>query len=192
MSEMSETFEPGDGFLIVDVQNDFCSGGALPVAGGERIVPVINWWLGEAMAKGVPIYASRDWHPVGHVSFRERGGPWPPHCVQDSKGAQFHPDLALPCSTILVTKGVRFDQDQYSAFEQTGLAVQLRKDGIRRLWVAGLAEDVCVLATVLDARREGFDVVLIGKATCSITLDGGKKARCQMQAAGVRFINERK
>ena len=188
MSEMSETFEPGDGFLIVDVQNDFCSGGALPVAGGERIVPVINRWLGEAVAKGVPIYASRDWHPVGHVSFRERGGPWPPHCVQDSKGAQFHPDLALPCSTILVTKGVRFDQDQYSAFEQTGLAVQLRNDGIRRLWVAGLAEDVCVLATVLDARREGFDVVVITTGTCPITLEGGEKARWQMKEAGTRFV----
>ncbi|MDH3772034.1 MAG: isochorismatase family protein, partial [Nitrospirota bacterium] len=99
-----------------------------------------------------------------------------------------HPDLALPSSTIIVTKGVRFDQDQNSAFDQTGLAVQLRKDGIRRLWVTGLAEDVCVLATVLDGRREGFDVVLLAHATRPITSEGSEKARQQMQDAGARIV----
>jgi len=192
MTEISDSLKPGDALFIVDVQKDFCPGGALPVEGGDTIVPVINRWISAAVAKGVSVYASRDWHPMGHLSFKERGGQWPPHCIQDSDGAKFHPDLALPNSTIIVTKGVRFDLDQNSAFDQTGLAVQLRKDGIRRLWVAGLAEDVCVLATVLGARREGFDVVLIEKATRPITAEGGEKARCQMQAAGARFINENK
>jgi len=188
MTEFTDSLQPGDALLIVDVQKDFCPGGALPVEGGNTIVPVINRWIATAVAKGVPVYASRDWHPMGHLSFKERGGPWSSHCIQDSDGAKFHPDLALPSSTIIVTKGVRFDQDQNSAFDQTGLAVQLRKDGIRRLWVAGLAEDVCVRATVLDGLREGFEVVLIEKATRWITPEGGEKARQQMQAAGARIV----
>ena len=187
MTEISHSLKSGDALLIVDVQKDFCPGGALAVKGGHRIVPVINRWIVAAKAKGVPVYASRDWHPIGHISFKVQGGPWPPHCIQGSDGARFHPDLALPDSTILVTKGVRFDQDQNSAFDQTGLAVQLNKDGIRRLWDAGLAEDVCVLATVLDARREGFEVVLIQNGTCPITSEGGEKARCQMQEASAHF-----
>jgi nicotinamidase/pyrazinamidase len=187
MVEINDSLEPGDALLIVDVQKDFCPGGALSVEGGDEIVPVINRWITATVAKGVPVYASRDWHPIGHISFQERGGPWPPHCIQDSNGARFHPDLALPDSTIMVTKGVRFDQDQNSAFDQTGLAVQLRRDGIRRLWVAGLAEDVCVLATVLDGCREGFEVMLIEKGTRPITSESGQKARRQMQDAGARI-----
>ena len=188
MAEIDDSLKPGDALLIVEMQKDFCPGGALPVEGGDEIVPVINRWIAAAVAKGVPVYASRDWHPAGHISFKEAGGLWPPHCIQDSDGARFHPDLALPDSTVIVTKGVRFDQDQYSAFDQTGLGVQLRKDGIRRLWVAGLAEDVCVLATVLGGRREGFEVFLIPNATRPITSEGGEKARRQMQAAGARIL----
>ena len=187
MAEINEALKSGDALLIVDVQKDFCPGGALPVDDGDKIVPVINSWITAAVAKDVPVYASRDWHPVGHISFQERGGPWPPHCIQDSDGAKFHPDLALPDSTVIVTKGVRFDQDQNSAFDQTGLGAQLRKDGIRRLWVAGLAEDVCVLATVLDGCREGFEVVLLEQATRPITPESGEQARRQMHEAGARI-----
>lgn len=186
MPDIHDTLQPGDALLIVDIQQDFCPGGALPVPDGDKVVPIINRWIAAAKTKAVPVFASRDWHPIEHISFKEEGGPWPPHCLQDSDGAKFHPDLALPESTIIVTKGVRFDQDQYSAFDQTGLAVQLRKEGIRRLWVAGLAEDVCVLATVLDGCREGFEVVLIENATRSITPEGGEKARRQMKDAGAR------
>lgn len=188
IDDIESLLKPGDALLIIDVQNDFCPGGALPVEGGNAIVPVINRWIQAAVAKGVLVYASRDWHPVGHLSFKEQGGPWPPHCIQDSDGATFHPDLALPDSAVIVTKGVRFDQDQNSAFDQTGLAVQLRKTGIRRLWIAGLAEDVCVLASVLDARREGFEVVLIQNGTRPITSESGEKARRQMQKAGARLV----
>jgi nicotinamidase/pyrazinamidase len=187
MVEINDSLEPGDALFIVEMQKDFCPGGALPVEGGDEIVPVINRWIAAAVVKGLPVYASRDWHPAGHISFKEAGGLWPPHCIQDSDGAKFHPDLALPDSTVIVTKGVRFDQDQYSAFDQTGLAVQLRKNGIRRLWVAGLAEDVCVRATVLDACREGFEVVLLEKGTRAITAEGGEDARRQMQSAGAHI-----
>ena len=188
MTKIEETLQHGDALIIVDVQKDFCPGGALPIENGDKVVPILNRWIAAAVAKGVPIYASRDWHPLGHISFTERGGPWPPHCIQDSDGARFHPDLKLPDSVIKVTKGVRFDQDQNSAFDQTGLAKQLRKDGIQRLVVGGLAEDVCVLATVLDARKEGFEVVLISDATRPVTVQGGEEARRKMQESGAQFV----
>lgn len=183
-----EMLQPGDALILVDVQNDFCPGGALPIERGDEVVPILNRWIAAALAKGLPIYASRDWHPVGHMSFRERGGLWPPHCLQDSEGARFHPDLNLPNGAIIVTKGVRFDQDQNSAFDQTGLAVQLRRDGIQRIFVGGLAEDVCVLATVLDGLKEGFDVILIADGTRPVTPKGGEEARRKMQEAGARLV----
>lgn len=186
MSENSSQLQRGDALLVVDVQNDFCPGGALPIVDGDTVVPVLNLWIKAAGRAGIPLYASRDWHPVGHPSFTEQGGPWPPHCLQDSAGARFHPALALPETTIKVTKGVRFDQDQNSAFDQTGLAHELRRRGISRIWLGGLAEDVCVAATALDARREGFEVWLISGATRPVTPEGGREARRRMEQAGIR------
>ncbi len=188
MNKIEEMLRRGDALMIVDVQNDFCTGGALPIEDGDKVVPILNRWIAAAVARGVPIYASRDWHPVGHVSFNERGGPWPPHCLQDSDGARFHSNLELPDSAVIVTKGVRFDQDQNSAFDQTGIVEQLRKDGIQRLLVGGLAEDVCVLATALDARREGFEVALIADATRPVSTQKGEKARKMMRDSGVHFV----
>lgn len=187
MSKVDEILREGDALIIVDVQNDFCPGGALAVEDGDKVVPVLNRWIDAAVAGGVPVYASRDWHPVGHTSFKEHGGPWPPHCIQDSDGARFHPGLSLPESVVKVTKGVRFDQDQNSVFDQTGLAGQLRRDGVERLFVGGLAEDVCVLATVLDGIREAFEVVIVSDATRPVTIPGGEKARKKMREAGVSF-----
>jgi len=96
LSNLEDVLQPGDALIIVDVQKDFCPGGALPIERGDEVVPVLNRWLGAAVAKQVAVYASRDWHPVGHISFRERGGPWPPHCLQDSAGARFHPNFSCP------------------------------------------------------------------------------------------------
>lgn len=187
MIAIDNALQPGDALLIVDVQIDFCPGGALPIAEGDAVIPILNRWIAAAVAKGLPVYASRDWHPLGHFSFAERGGLWPPHCLQDSDGARIHQDLALPASTVIITKGVRFDQDQNSAFDQTGLAARLHQDGIRRLWVGGLAEDVCVRASVLDARQEGFEVMVIEDATRPVTPQGGEQARQEMRAAGACF-----
>jgi nicotinamidase/pyrazinamidase len=180
------SFQPGDALIIVDVQPDFCPGGALPIARGDDVVPVLNRAIAAAAQAKVPVYASRDWHPRGHVSFAERGGPWPPHCVQDTPGAAFHPDLRLPADARIVTKGTRFDKDQYSAFDDTGLASELRHDSVRRVWIGGLAEDVCVKATALDARRAGFEVHLLEDATRPVTPEGGTQALAEMRAAGVQ------
>ncbi len=187
MASIEETLHLGDVLMVIDVQKDFCPGGALPIEDGDKIVPILNRWIEAALAKGVPVYVSRDWHPVNHLSFKQRGGLWPPHCIQDSDGACFHPDLKVPETAIKVTKGVRFDQDQNSVFDQTGLAEQLRNDDVQRLFVAGLAEDVCVLATVLDGRKEGFELVLISDATRPVTIPDGEEARRRMQAAGARL-----
>ena len=181
----------GDALLIVDVQNDFCPGGTLPIEGGDAVIPVLNQWIEAAEKAGIPVYASRDWHPTGHISFKNQGGQWPPHCIQDTPGADFHPDLKLPHDVIKVTKGVRFDKDQYSAFDETGLARQLRRDGIQRLIVGGLAEDVCVRATVLDARKANFGVLLLEEATRPVTREAGRKALDEMIAAGAEVVHEK-
>ena len=187
MADPGQALRQGDALIVVDVQRDFCPGGALPIERGDEVVPVLNRWLEAAGAAGIPVYASRDWHPVRHPSFTEFGGSWPVHCLQDTDGARFHPRLALPASAVVVTKGVRFDRDQHSAFDGTGLAAELRRRGITRLWIGGLAEDVCVRATVLDARREGLDAVVIADATLPVTAQGGETASREMRRAGAVF-----
>lgn len=188
---MSETtLNRQDALLVVDVQNDFCPGGKLPVPDGDAVVDVINRWIGRARAAGCLIVASRDWHPRAHPSFRDRGGPWPEHCVQDTHGAAFHPRLELPEDTVVVSKGVRLDKDQYSAFDDTGLAAHLHGRGVERVWVAGLAEDVCVRATVLSARQEGLRAVLIAPATRAIDEAGGRRAIDEMCAAGAAVTDD--
>lgn len=187
MADPRQALRPGDALVIVDVQRDFCPGGALAIERGDAVVPVLNRWIAAAHAARVPIYASRDWHPNRHPSFAGFGGKWPPHCLQDTAGAKFHDDLELPPSSIVVTKGTRFDRDQNSAFDGTGLSAELRRSGIRRLWVGGLAQDVCVCATVLDARREGFETIVIADATMPVTREGSDLAEEQMRKAGAQF-----
>jgi nicotinamidase/pyrazinamidase len=184
ISGPEEILQPGDALIVVDVQRDFCPGGSLPIAGGDAVVPVLNRWIDRARSLGIPIFASRDWHPAGHMSFKPQGGEWPVHCVQDTAGAAFHPDLGLPADAIIVTKGDHQDRDQYSAFDTTGLADDLRKRGVSRVFVGGLAEDVCVRATVLDALKSQFKTYLIAGATKPVTAAGGKAAVEEMRKAG--------
>ena len=188
METMHGTFAIGDGLLLVDVQKDFCPGGRLAIAGGDEIVPVLNGYIEAALARSVPVYASRDWHPLRHLSFKEEGGQWPPHCLADSDGARFHPELKLPQKIVVITKGVRFDQDQNSVFDQTGFEAQLRRDGVGRLWMGGLALDVCVLASVLDALKGGWKVKLIKAATRPVTAAGGEEALRTMERAGADIV----
>lgn len=179
-----QKFRQGDSLLLVDVQNDFCPGGALEVPEGDKIVPALNQWIAKARSAGVAVLASRDWHPRQHVSFEQQGGPWPEHCVQDTEGAAFHPDLELPEDTVKVSKGVRFDKDQYSAFDDTGLGEFLRKQGVKRILVGGLAQDVCVKASVIDGCKEGFEIHLLKDCTRAIDADSGRKALEEMRDAG--------
>ena len=149
-------------------------------------MPVLNRWIDAARAGGAVVVASRDWHPTGHVSFRERGGPWPSHCVQGTDGAAFHPALRLPDDAWIVSKGTDPDRDAYSAFGGEPLAEELRRRGVRRLWVGGLAEDYCVRATVLDGLKAGFDVHLIEDAVRAVNVRPGDGARAlrEMREAG--------
>ena len=180
-----------DALLIVDVQNDFCPGGALPVPAGDRVVPVLNAYIAEFRDAGAPIFASRDWHPRVSEHFRQAGGPWPPHCVQDTDGARFHPDLALPEDAVILSKGMDPGDHGYSAFEGNdpegrSLADTLRARGITRLYVGGLATDYCVRASVLDARRNGLEVVLLLDAIRGIDAKEGdvQRALAEMRNAG--------
>jgi nicotinamidase/pyrazinamidase len=177
---------PSDALLLVDVQNDFCPGGALPVAEGDQVVPVLNRWVEAACRGGARIVASRDWHAAGHVSFRERGGPWPVHCVQGTPGAAFVPGLHLPGDALILSKATGPDTDNYSPFADTGLADTLRRQGVRHVWVGGLALDVCVRAAVLDALREGFEVHVIADATRAVNVNpgDGRRALEEMRARG--------
>lgn len=189
---MSFPFRDGDALVIVDVQKDFCPGGALAVPHGEEVVSVLNEWIALARSAGIPIYVSRDWHPAGHGSFKDQGGPWPPHCVQNTPGAEFHPDLRLPGDAVIVTKGTDSRKDAYSAFDRTNLADLLYRGHVRRLWVGGLALDYCVRATVLDALTGGFEVHLLQEATRAVDVQpgDGRRALEELRAAGT-VIEER-
>ncbi len=179
-----------DALLIVDVQKDFCPGGALPVPNGDRVIPVLNRWIAAAREGGARIYASRDWHPPQHASFRSQGGPWPAHCVRDTEGARIHALLDLPEQAELVDKGIHRDRDNYSAFDETDLSERLREAGVQRVWVGGLAQDYCVLATVLDAIKERFEVHLITEATRPVEVKAGDGQRALEKMRTVGAILE--
>jgi nicotinamidase/pyrazinamidase len=189
---MTFHLKKGDALLIVDAQNDFFPGGALPVPHGDEILPVVNAWINAALAAGIPIFASLDWHPANHCSFIAQGGPWPVHCVQNSEGARIHPDIQLPPTTVIINTADDPMKEGYSAFSGktaagAPLASALKTLGINRLWVNGLALDYCVCETALDGRTYGFDVHLITSGTRAITDETGKEAMAKMRAAGVIF-----
>ena len=184
---MAINLTPSDALLLVDVQNDFCPGGALAVAEGDAVVPVLNDWIAAAGRGGALVFASRDWHPADHVSFAEQGGIWPPHCVQDTPGAAFHPDLELPDDAAVVSKADQADREAYSALDSGELGEKLAAAGVRRLWVGGLATDYCVKASVLDAvGLTGLEVHVITDAIRAVDVapGDGDAALDAMQAAG--------
>jgi nicotinamidase/pyrazinamidase len=172
-----------DGLIVVDVQNDFCPGGALPVPGGDAVVEPINQLMGQFEF----VVATRDWHPADHSSFQVRGGRWPPHCVEDTPGAELHPGLRSQDIDVVVDKGSDRMRAGYSAFDGTDLALLLRQHGVDRVHVAGLALDYCVRATALDARRYGFDVVLHTGATRAIG-DAASVVE-ELRDAGVQVVD---
>jgi nicotinamidase/pyrazinamidase len=175
--------------LVIDVQQDFCPGGALPAPGCERIVPVINEYLAEAQALAMPIYASRDWHPAVTTHFKPYGGRWPPHCVQGSVGAEFHPRLELPVDAIVISKGEDPDRSGYSALDghtpdgQPFLS-DMRHRRVDHLYVAGLTTEYCVKQTTLDALRAGLQVAVLTDAIAGIDAGDAARALSEMAHAG--------
>jgi nicotinamidase/pyrazinamidase len=199
-----------DVLVVVDVQNDFCPGGSLPVPRGDEVVPTIN-----ALAPRFQhVVLTQDWHPPGHRSFASAHsgrqpfqsiepayGPqvlWPDHCVQDTLGAQFHAGLRIPHAELILRKGYRREIDSYSAFYEndhttrTGLAGYLRERGLTRVFLAGLAFDFCVRYSAEDARRCGFEVVVIEDACRSIDMGGSVAAtRAAFSGVGIPCITEK-
>ena len=161
--------------LIVDMQNDFCPGGALPVSEGDSIVPKLNAYIRLFREAGRPIVATRDRHPPQTTHFVTQGGPWPPHCIQDTPGARFHPDLALPGDALIFSKGMGAQEDAYSAFQARDdrsrpLADRLRALRVEHLYVGGLALDYCVKASAQDAIAQGLGATLLVDATRAVNI----------------------
>lgn len=167
----------GDALIVVDVQNDFLPGGALGVSKGDEVVEPLNRAIEAFGRAGQPVYYSRDWHPSNHCSFEAQGGPWPPHCIAKTEGAAFAAELRVPEDAIVISKATTAEADAYSAFQGTTLADQLKAAGVRRVFVGGLATDYCVKATVLDARKHGFEVELLGDAVRAVEVEPGDGRR---------------
>ncbi|MFN4320298.1 MAG: nicotinamidase [Aquificaceae bacterium] len=178
---------PKDALIVVDMQRDFMPGGALPVPEGDKIVPRLNQYV-ELFFKGsLPIFFTRDWHPPDHISFREQGGLWPPHCVQNTEGAMFHKDLFIPHDNrFIISKGTSKDFDAYSGFQGTVLDSLLRERGIRRVFVGGVATDYCVKNTVLGALNLGYEAFLLLDGIKGVDVNPGDSERAieEMLRAG--------
>ena len=176
--------------IVVDVQNDFCPGGTLAVPHGDEVVAPLNKLIDEFLDRGDPVYKSRDWHPRTTKHFAAYGGTWPVHCVQNTRGAQFHPALRDDPRIKVISKG-EGDADGYSAFDDTDLGSQLRKAGIQELVVGGLATDYCVKNTVLDAVDRGFKVKAVKDAMRPVELQPGDGERAieEMRAAGAEIVS---
>lgn len=183
------TVENKRALIVVDVQNDFCPGGSLAVPEGDKVISPLNRLIEEFLSKGETVIKSRDWHPAQTKHFAAYGGTWPVHCVQNTKGAEFHKDLIDDERIIVVSKGLG-DKDCYSAFDETNLSEQLCERGIEELWVGGLATDYCVKNTVLDGLKKGFKVKAIKDAMRAVDLKegDGKRAIEEMKEAGAVIV----
>lgn len=181
--------EPRQALIVVDVQNDFCPGGALAVSRGDEVIAPLNNLIDEFLERGAPVYKSRDWHPRTTKHFAAYGGTWPVHCVQNTYGAEFHPALRDDPRITLISKGLG-DTDCYSAFDETDLAIQLHQQIVEEVVVGGLATDYCVKNTVLDALKYGFRVKAVENAMRAVDLQpgDGERAIAEMRAAGADSI----
>lgn len=179
--------------VVVDVQNDFLPGGALGVAGGDRIVPVLNEYIRRFREAGLPIFFTRDWHPPITKHFKTEGGPWPPHCIEGTPGAAFAPGLEIPPDAIVVSKGMDPNKDSYSAFDAEGPTGEsfeslLRERGVTHLYIGGLATDYCVRFTARDAVRRGFQFTVLQDAVRGVNDEDSRRALAEMAQAGAKLV----
>jgi len=176
----------GDALIIVDLQNDFLAGGSLAVPDGDQVVPVLNSYLQLFTTNKLPVFATRDWHPPNHMSFKEFGGPWPPHCVADTPGSQFASNLNLPPDIIIISTATTPELEAYSGFSGTILDRELQERHINRLFVGGLATDYCVLFTVKDGLHLGYQIMLLTDAIRAVNVkpNDGERAIQEMVDKG--------
>ncbi len=171
---MKVTLSNMDALIVVDMQRDFMPGGALPVPEGDKIVDKVNEYVKRFSEIGLPVFFTRDWHPPDHISFKDYGGPWPPHCVQNTEGAMFHPNLYIPSDNkFIISKGTSSDFDAYSGFQGTVLDSLLKERGVKRIFVCGVATDYCVKNTVLGGINLGYHVFLLLDAIKGVDVNKG-------------------
>jgi nicotinamidase/pyrazinamidase len=180
--------------IVVDVQNDFCPGGSLAVAHGDEVIAPLNNLIKEFLDRGEPVYKTRDWHPPQTKHFAGYGGLWPFHCIQNTSGAEFHPDLLDDPRITVISKGIDDTADGYSGFDGTNLDELLRADGVSEIWVGGLATDYCVKATVIDGVRRGFKVKALAEAMRAVNVnpEDGANAVEQMKAVGAEIVGDQR
>ena len=180
--------------IVVDIQRDFCPGGSLPVTNGDKIIPAVNRLVHKFEKTGLPIFFTRDWHPSNHVSFKANGGPWPPHCVQGTPGANFHPSLAIPKGAQVIDKGTLQTEDAYSGFQGTQLAHELQGHHVNQIYVVGLATDYCVKNTVLDGAANGFETYVVADCIKGVNLkrtDSATALRTMLSRGARRTTSDR-
>jgi nicotinamidase/pyrazinamidase len=177
--------------ILVDIQNDFCPGGALAVSEGDLIVPIVN----RLIPRFPLVISTQDWHPANHISFKAQGGPWPPHCVKGTPGAELHPDLETDTIAHYFRKASSPNKDDYSEFEgkdeqRRSLDEVLKGQGVKRIYVVGLATDYCVLETVLDGLKYGYEVYAVTDAMRAVNVnpDDGEKALYRMASSGANLV----
>ena len=175
--------------LVIDVQRDFCPGGALAVKNGDEVVPGLNRVIEAFERQSLPMFFTRDWHPADHISFASRGGIWPPHCVQGMPGAEFHPGLRIPAAAVIISKGSARDGEAYSGFQGTDLEERLKRLAVDKIFLGGLTTDYCVRESALDARKAGFSVTVMRDCVRAVDAkpgDGGR-ALADMRRAGAKL-----
>jgi nicotinamidase/pyrazinamidase len=177
--------------LVVDVQRDFCPGGALAVSGGDEVVRGLNSCIRAFEKHAPPVFFTRDWHPPNHMSFRSQGGIWPPHCVQGTPGAEFHPDLVIPPDAVVISKGDDPAAEAYSGFQGTDLEERLKALGVGEVFIGGLTADYCLRQSTLDALRAGFKVDVLEDCTRAVDVKAGdgKRAMAEIRRAGARMTS---
>jgi len=176
--------------IVVDMQVDFLPGGALEVPNSDTIIPIVNEYVKLFESKNLPIFYSRDWHPEDHCSFKENGGTWPKHCVQNTKGAEFHPDLYISNKAFIISKAFEKDKESYSAFQNTDLDEKLKQFKVENVFVCGVATDYCVLHTVLDSLKNGYKTFLLVDAIKGVDLNvnDSEEAIKKMVNAGAEIV----
>ena len=182
---------PTDALIIVDIQNDYCEDGSMPVAGALELVKVLSNLSRRVKSRGGRVIATQDWHTDKHFSFSENGGQWPQHCVQGTNGAQLHPELKLPVGSIVIRKGTNPKVEARSAFTESTLLETLRRFSAERVFVCGVPTEITVLETALEANSLGFGTYVVEDGVAALATDNAEAAEAieKMKSVGIEFVS---